>query len=50
LVGAAPRPEVFRAAADVALRDARPRPDNAFKVELTKRTIVRALTLCAEMA
>jgi xanthine dehydrogenase YagS FAD-binding subunit len=50
LVGQAPRRDTFRAAADLALRDAQPRPDNLFKVELTKRTIVRALTLCAEAA
>jgi xanthine dehydrogenase YagS FAD-binding subunit len=50
LIGAPPRRDTFRAAADLALRDARPRPDNLFKVELAKRTIVRALTLCAEAA
>jgi xanthine dehydrogenase YagS FAD-binding subunit len=50
LVGEPPRPEAFRRAADVALRDARPRRDNAFKVELAKRTAVRALTLSAEGA
>ncbi|HYZ89014.1 MAG TPA: xanthine dehydrogenase family protein subunit M [Myxococcales bacterium] len=48
LAGQAPRKEAFRAAAEVAVQDARPRGDNAFKVELAKRTIVRALTLCAE--
>src|SRR6266702_130226 len=35
----------FRAAAEAALRDAHPRPGNAFKVELSKRCMVRALTL-----
>ena len=34
----------FRAAAEAALRGAVPREDNAFKVELAKRTLVRALT------
>ena len=34
----------FRAAADAALAGAIPRRHNAFKVELAKRTIVRALT------
>jgi xanthine dehydrogenase YagS FAD-binding subunit len=48
LVGEAPRADAFRAAAAVAMRDAHTRRDNAFKVELAKRTIVRALTLCAE--
>jgi xanthine dehydrogenase YagS FAD-binding subunit len=33
----------FRAAAEAALQDARPLQDNAFKVELAKRTLVRAL-------
>ena len=34
----------FRAAADAALRHAQPHRDNAFKVELAKRCLVRALT------
>ena len=38
------RVETFRAAADAALANAAPRADNAFKVELGRRTIVRALT------
>lgn len=33
----------FRAAAELCLTGARTRPDNAFKVELAKRTVVRAL-------
>jgi xanthine dehydrogenase YagS FAD-binding subunit len=33
----------FRAAADVALQDAKPRHDNAFKVELAKRCLIRTL-------
>jgi xanthine dehydrogenase YagS FAD-binding subunit len=35
--------QTFRAAAEAALQDARPLHDNAFKVELAKRTLVRAL-------
>jgi xanthine dehydrogenase YagS FAD-binding subunit len=35
----------FRRAGEVALADARPSGDNAYKIELAKRTIVRALTL-----
>jgi len=50
LAGQSPSPEAFRRAADLALRDARTRRDNAFKVELAKRTIVRALALVAEGA
>ncbi|HEY4239631.1 MAG TPA: xanthine dehydrogenase family protein subunit M [Kofleriaceae bacterium] len=45
LVGEPPSPEAFRAAAEAALADAKPAPDNAFKVELAKRAIVRALHL-----
>ena len=37
----------FRAAADAALVDARPCGDNAFKITLAHRIIVRALTLAA---
>jgi xanthine dehydrogenase YagS FAD-binding subunit len=33
----------FRAAADAALQDAKPRHDNAFKVELAKRCLIRTL-------
>lgn len=33
----------FRAAADAALAGAKPQRDNAFKIELAKRTLVRAL-------
>lgn len=35
----------FRAAANAALRDAKPQRDNAFKVELAKRCLIRALTM-----
>jgi xanthine dehydrogenase YagS FAD-binding subunit len=37
----------FRAAADIALADARPKGDNAFKIELARQIIVRTLTLAA---
>jgi xanthine dehydrogenase YagS FAD-binding subunit len=40
----------FRAAAEAALRDAKPRNDNGFKVELAKRCLVRALTLATTQA
>jgi len=43
LIGKAPSTAVFRDAADAALAGAQPIGDNAFKVELAKRTIVRAL-------
>jgi xanthine dehydrogenase YagS FAD-binding subunit len=41
---------IYRAAADAALRGAVPRRDNAFKIELAKRTLVRALTRVGAMA
>jgi xanthine dehydrogenase YagS FAD-binding subunit len=45
LTGKKAGPDTFRAAAEAALRDARPRKENAFKVELAKRVVVRALEL-----
>lgn len=45
LVGQKPSSQVFRTAADIALADARPSGDNAFKIELARRIIVRALSL-----
>jgi xanthine dehydrogenase YagS FAD-binding subunit len=44
LIGHPATPVTFRAAANAALAGARPHRDNAFKVELAKRTLVRALT------
>jgi xanthine dehydrogenase YagS FAD-binding subunit len=38
----------FRAAAEAALRNAKPQKDNAFKIELAKRTLARALATAAE--
>ena len=35
----------FHIAANIALADARPCGDNAFKIELARRIVVRALTL-----
>jgi xanthine dehydrogenase YagS FAD-binding subunit len=43
LRGQAPNAENFRRAADVVLRDARGHEHNAFKIELARRAIVRAL-------
>jgi xanthine dehydrogenase YagS FAD-binding subunit len=50
LIGEPPQAASFRKAADLALRGAQPRGDNSFKVELTKRVVIRALSLCAEAA
>jgi len=44
LVDVAPNEASFKSAAEIALRGARPRGDNTFKVELAKRAIVKALT------
>ena len=37
----------FRRAAEAALAEARPSGDNAFKIELARRIVVRALSLAA---
>lgn len=44
LEGKAAHEATFRVAADAALRNAKPQRDNAFKVELAKRCLIRALT------
>ena len=45
LVGQAPSEQVFRAAAEIALRGAKPQSENGFKVELAKRCVVHALKM-----
>jgi xanthine dehydrogenase YagS FAD-binding subunit len=50
LVGQPATPAAFRAAAETALRGARAYRENGFKIELAKRTMVRALTTAAAMA
>ncbi|MGA2292707.1 FAD binding domain-containing protein [Bradyrhizobium sp.] len=45
LAGASPDSAAFRRAAEAALADAKPSGDNAFKIELARRILVRALTL-----
>ena len=47
LKGAVPEAASFREAARSALAEAAPSGDNAFKIELARRTIVRALSLAA---
>ena len=47
LAGAGLDPSAFRRAAEAALSDAKPSGDNAFKIELARRIVVRALTLAA---
>ncbi|UCJ16741.1 xanthine dehydrogenase family protein subunit M [Pseudomonas sp. MM211] len=48
LVGLTASDEHFEAAAELLLKDAQPLTHNAFKVELARRAIVRALTTAAE--
>ena len=50
LEGQPAEPSTFRKAANAALRDARPASENGFKVELSKRCIVRALTQATQSA
>ena len=48
LAGAAPGAEAYRQAAEAALADAAPSGDNAFKIELARRIVARALALAAK--
>jgi xanthine dehydrogenase YagS FAD-binding subunit len=47
LAGAPPDAANFRRAAKAALAEAKPSGDNQFKIELARRTLIRALTLAA---
>ncbi len=47
LAGARPDPAIFRRAAEAALADAKPSGGNAFKIELARRIVARALSLAA---
>jgi xanthine dehydrogenase YagS FAD-binding subunit len=47
LVGARPGTALFGRAAEAALADAKPSGDNAFKIELARRVVGRALALAA---
>jgi xanthine dehydrogenase YagS FAD-binding subunit len=50
LVGKSATAETYRSAADAALQGAKPQKFNAFKVELAKRTIIRALSETAALS
>jgi xanthine dehydrogenase YagS FAD-binding subunit len=50
LVGRSADVETYQAAADLALAGATPQTHNGFKIELAKRTLVRALTRVGAMA
>ena len=47
LAGARADSALFHRAAEAALADAKPSGDNAFKIELARRIVVRALALAA---
>ncbi len=47
LSGQPPNPEIFALAADIVLREAKGFGHNDFKIDLARRTIVRALTQAA---
>jgi xanthine dehydrogenase YagS FAD-binding subunit len=48
LVGTIASPDAFRKAADLAVAGAKSHEHNAFKIELARQSIVRALTLAAQ--
>jgi xanthine dehydrogenase YagS FAD-binding subunit len=48
LAGKPPGEAAYRQAAEILVRGAKPFPHNAFKVELAKRTAVRAMTVAAQ--
>jgi xanthine dehydrogenase YagS FAD-binding subunit len=50
LTGKAPTAANFRAAAEAALRGAKPQSQNGFKVELAKRCLVHAMSLASQTA
>ncbi len=50
LAGQAPGEAAFARAADLLLAGAQPQRDNAFKVELARRSVVRALTVAASQS
>lgn len=50
LVGKSPSEATYKAAADAAVQGAEPHKYNGFKVELTKRTVIRALTAVGGVA
>jgi xanthine dehydrogenase YagS FAD-binding subunit len=47
LIGVRPETSLFRRAAEAALAEAKPSGENAFKIELARRIVVRALALAA---
>lgn len=47
LTGQAPGPDLFGRAAAILLEGAKPSGDNGFKIELARRTVIRALAMAA---
>lgn len=47
LIGKAPEDGAFARAAAILLKEAKPSGDNAYKIELARRTIIRVLTMSA---
>jgi xanthine dehydrogenase YagS FAD-binding subunit len=47
LIGAGTDKALFRRAAEAAFAEAKPAGDNAFKIELARRVVARALMLAA---
>jgi len=50
LIGSTANQENYRKAAELAMAAAKPNTDNAYKIELAKRTLVRALKTVEEMS
>ena len=50
LIGASANAQTYRKAADIAMTGAKPNKDNGYKIELAKRTLVRALTTVEGMS
>jgi xanthine dehydrogenase YagS FAD-binding subunit len=50
LIGKPAETKTFQRAAEAALREAHPQSENGFKVELSKRSIIHALTLATQSA
>ncbi len=50
LMGSSVSDDRFRAAAEAALSEAKPHKYNGFKIDLSKRTLIRALTTTSEIA
>lgn len=50
LIGAPANEASYKKAAEIAMADGKPHKDNAYKIELAKRTLVRALTTVGGMS